>query len=74
MGKRHIAPQFGVALGLFAQPTPRGGIVGLTPCKIIILSHERIPQIVLGRESGSPPYTTLTITLGNNFFFIFLCI
>ena len=39
-GKRHIPP----ILGLFAYPTPRGRIVSLTPCKIIILSNKRIPQ------------------------------
>ena len=38
-------------LGLFAYPTPRGCIVGLTPCKTIVLSNTHIPQAAFGPET-----------------------
>ena len=48
-------PPFWAFLGLFAYPTPRGLIVGLTPCKNIVLSNKHIPQSVFGPDPPRPP-------------------
>ena len=51
-------------LGLFAYPTPRGCIVGLTPCKTIVLSNTHIPQAVFGPEPPSDPLLKPTLLRG----------
>ena len=63
-GKTPHTHPFWAVLNLFAYPTPRSCIVGLTPCKTIVLSNKRIPQAVCGPEPPSDPLLKPTLLRG----------